>query len=238
MANTSDSKSFWTTLPGIITAVAGLITAVGGLIAGLAAAGVIGGASPTPAPPPTDTPVPEITSTPTPTPTPVITPTPTPTPTPAPASTPTPTPTPAPEVWREGTLDVPISAGDTGRAADLDSGQLLPLGTSMPAGGDDLIFRQAVHGIVMEPGLSMGDGVTFDARFARVGDGPAGRDGCGAAIGSRVSNHLQLFSAIDAGSHICMVTTQGRLSEFEILNIELSRSQRQIEIRYTTWANE
>ena len=36
-------KSFWTTLPGILTAVAALLTAVGGLIGALAAAGVFRG---------------------------------------------------------------------------------------------------------------------------------------------------------------------------------------------------
>lgn len=36
-------QSFWTTLPGIVTAVAGLISAIGVLIGSLAAVGVIGG---------------------------------------------------------------------------------------------------------------------------------------------------------------------------------------------------
>jgi hypothetical protein len=35
--------SFWSTVPGLLTAIATLLTAVGGLLAGLAAAGVIGG---------------------------------------------------------------------------------------------------------------------------------------------------------------------------------------------------
>ncbi|GAA1956129.1 hypothetical protein GCM10009798_14340 [Nocardioides panacihumi] len=37
------AASFWTTLPGVLTAVAGLLTAVTGLVVGLAQAGLIGG---------------------------------------------------------------------------------------------------------------------------------------------------------------------------------------------------
>jgi RNA polymerase sigma-70 factor (ECF subfamily) len=47
----SKEKSFWTTLPGILTGLAAVITAVGGLLAVLATGGVIGGKSePTPVP--------------------------------------------------------------------------------------------------------------------------------------------------------------------------------------------
>ncbi len=44
-----DKPSFWTTLPGILTAIAAVITAVGGLLAALHTAGLIGAATPAPA---------------------------------------------------------------------------------------------------------------------------------------------------------------------------------------------
>jgi hypothetical protein len=43
MTDGAEKKSFWTTMPGMITATAGLITAVGGLLAVLAQVGVFGG---------------------------------------------------------------------------------------------------------------------------------------------------------------------------------------------------
>jgi hypothetical protein len=43
MTDGAEKKSFWTTLPGMITATAGLITALAGLIAVLVQAGVLGG---------------------------------------------------------------------------------------------------------------------------------------------------------------------------------------------------
>jgi hypothetical protein len=36
-------QSFWSTAPGVVTAIAGLVSAIGVLIGSLAAAGVIGG---------------------------------------------------------------------------------------------------------------------------------------------------------------------------------------------------
>jgi hypothetical protein len=138
------------------------------------------------------------------------------------------------KVWRQGTLAVPVSAGDRGQVADLDAGRLLPLGTSIPAGDADLSVRQAVHGIVIEPGLSKGDGVTFSARFVRVGDAPAGRDGCAAAaISPAASNHLQLSSDLHAGSFVCLITTQGRVAEFEVVKFDESR--REVTIAFTVW---
>jgi hypothetical protein len=41
MSESGDQKSFWATLPGILTAIAAVIGAIGGLIGGLAAAGLI-----------------------------------------------------------------------------------------------------------------------------------------------------------------------------------------------------
>jgi hypothetical protein len=43
VAVTEDEKSFWQTVPGIITALAALITAIGGLVGILVQSGVIGG---------------------------------------------------------------------------------------------------------------------------------------------------------------------------------------------------
>ena len=76
MSNKNEEKSFWRTLPGILTGIAAVISAIGGLILALNAAGIIDTI---------DTPV---TSTPTPVATNNLTPTIIPT------STPTPTPTP------------------------------------------------------------------------------------------------------------------------------------------------
>lgn len=50
MARKIRKKSFWSTVPGIITAVTGLITAIGGLITVLYSAGIIGGATMSPPP--------------------------------------------------------------------------------------------------------------------------------------------------------------------------------------------
>ncbi len=42
----NDKKSFWVTLPGILTGVAAIITATGGIIATLYQVGVVGGGTP------------------------------------------------------------------------------------------------------------------------------------------------------------------------------------------------
>ncbi len=153
---------------------------------------------------------------------------------------PTPTAdTPVSQVWKEGDLTLPVSISDRGQAADLDAGRLLQLGTSISASDADIIVRQAVHGVVVEPGLSKGDGVTFDARFTGVNDRSVGRDGCAAAaISPQTSNHLELTSDIDVGSHICMVTTHGRLAEFEIVSIDLSSATRDVQIAFVVWVRE
>jgi tetratricopeptide (TPR) repeat protein len=49
MGDSRDQKSFWVTLPGILTATAAVIGAITGLIGGLAAAGLIGSSQPVPA---------------------------------------------------------------------------------------------------------------------------------------------------------------------------------------------
>lgn len=52
MVDGTRSRTFWKTLPGVLTAIAGLITAVGGMIAVLLQIGIIGGAENKTAPPP------------------------------------------------------------------------------------------------------------------------------------------------------------------------------------------
>jgi len=54
MSNNNEEKSFWSTLPGILTGIAAILTAIGGLIIALNAAGIISispDATPTPTPP-------------------------------------------------------------------------------------------------------------------------------------------------------------------------------------------
>jgi hypothetical protein len=141
-----------------------------------------------------------------------------------------------PEVWREDRFVVPVSLGNGGKAADLDAGRLLAVGTSVSAAEVDLIVRQSVHGVVMEPGLPNNGTDTYNARFTRVSDNKVGRDECkDASVAAKVSNHLQLESEIRVGSHVCMVTTQGRLAEFEITNVDLSPTKRQVEIKTVVW---
>ena len=110
---------------------------------------------------------------------------------------------------------------------------------SIPASDADLIARRFVHGVVLEPGLSKGDGVTFDARFTEVNDAAVNQEGCeAAAISPQASNHLQLSSDVDVRSHICMVTTQGRLAEFEIVRTDLSGTTWEVEIAFVVWPRE
>jgi hypothetical protein len=71
VADAGDRKSFWTTLPGILTGIAAVIIAITGLVGALYAAGIIGGSTPT------STPTPPATPTPTSVPIPAATPTPT-----------------------------------------------------------------------------------------------------------------------------------------------------------------
>jgi hypothetical protein len=86
-------KSFWTTLPGILTAITSLVVAIAGLIAALNNTGWI---RPRPTPTPTFTSTSTATPTYTPTLTPTVTPTSTVTPTPTQTLIPTPTGTPTP----------------------------------------------------------------------------------------------------------------------------------------------
>jgi hypothetical protein len=58
MADAGHTKSFWTTLPGILTGITGVIAAVTGLVGGLYATGIIGGSTPTSTPIPAAAPTP------------------------------------------------------------------------------------------------------------------------------------------------------------------------------------
>jgi hypothetical protein len=159
--------------------------------------------------------------------------------TPIPTATPTPIPSSIDEVWREGTLQIPLSTEDTGQAADLDGGRLLRLGTSELAVDADIAAKDTSDDVALEPGVPQTDGVTFEARFVLTSDTSFDRNQCAAAAtGSGASDHLLRLSDIDVGTHVCMVTTQGRLAEFEILDTKLNGQQRWVEIRYTTWANQ
>jgi hypothetical protein len=89
------AKSFWSTLPGILTQVAAVIVAITGLVVALTNAGIFT-PSPTQTPTPTQTFTPTATLIPTPTPTSTLSPTPTLTDTPTPTPTHTRTPTPIP----------------------------------------------------------------------------------------------------------------------------------------------
>ncbi len=135
-----------------------------------------------------------------------------------------------------GTRTIPVSSGNSGQALDLDNGSLLVLGTSQPAGDADLVVRQAVHGVVLEPGLSHGDGLTFDARFVRVADKAGGHDVCAdAAVNGKVGNILTVSSDVQVGSHVCMVTNKGRLAEFEITKTDFAGSPRSLQMNFVTW---
>jgi hypothetical protein len=143
------------------------------------------------------------------------------------------------KIWKQGKLSIPFNNFGSGEVADLDNGKLLMLGTSISATGSDISIRQSVHSIVLEPGLSRGDGTTFDARFIAVSDSPLGREECSASLVSpTASNHLQLSSDIDVGSNICMVTSDGRLAEFSISKLNLTDNPRSVEIEYVVWRRE
>lgn len=143
------------------------------------------------------------------------------------------------KIWKEGKLLIPLNNTNSGEVADIDNGRLLRLGTTVSASGADISIRQSVHSIIIEPGLSKGDGITFDARFIAVNDSSIGKDGCaGSLVSSDVSNHLQLSSDVNVGSHICMVTSEGRLAEFSITNLNLEGSSRNVEIEYEVWSKE
>lgn len=137
-------------------------------------------------------------------------------------------------VWKEGSLTIPVLARDTGMAADLDDGHLLPIGTSISAPDADIAISQSPHAWIIQPGLSKGDGITFDAHFYSVGDSPAGYDNCRNMVLSQNPNDiLALGSSLNVGSYVCMSTNQKRLAEFEVVSVD--SEQRKMDIKYTVW---
>lgn len=120
MGGESD-KSFWVTLPGILTGIAAIITAIGGILLALHTAGYFDSDGPVPSPTPKHTPTPTLE--PTPTPTPETNPKPTPT---------TPTLTPAASTKTEINITYPLDSKDVqmketvkGTATNIPEGQQL-----------------------------------------------------------------------------------------------------------------
>lgn len=141
---------------------------------------------------------------------------------------------PSNRIWRQGTLSISAAIGGQGSAADLDRGGLLPIGTSISALDADVLVGSSPHGIVIQPGLPKSDGVSFDGRFVRVQDAPAGPADCAeAAISPSVSGILVLESNLHVGQYVCMVTTQGRLAVFEVVRFDNVRKE--MTINYTVW---
>lgn len=216
MDTSGNGTHFWTAVLGLVAAIVTLLAAIGGT-AGFFQGGdaTPGGASAGPdaataAATPAVTPSPKTKS-----------------------ATQTPIPTDA--VWREGTLEIPVGGDHAGQVADFDTGELIPGEGSQEARDADLTVRDDGDEIVLEPGISKRDG-TFYARFVMVNDEAAGREGCAAGDGGPAhSGLLRLFAEIEVGSHVCVVTTQGRVAEFEIVAAKLNGRQRWLEVRYTTW---
>jgi hypothetical protein len=131
-----------------------------------------------------------------------------------------------------------LIGSDPTNAADLDSGQLVPL--SSTPGADVAVGYAAGEVAAVKTGTG--------ARFLLVRDTPAGYHRCKAALGEAgLSSPLLEDSDVEAGSHVCMVTTGGRLAEFEIVDVDATSSQisdrvpilsAYLEIDFTTWARE
>ena len=174
---------------------------------------------------PTPTPTPEIRFTPTPTPEISFAPTATPPPTPTPEIGLTPTAMPAPlppSAYSSGTLGIPPSW-----TANLDRGVL-----SKEADAD-IWFRGSPNTVgYLHP--------IFGARIAVVGTTSIGRDGCAGAAwsppgGGPGSNTFEIdVSNLPEGTYVCVLTNEGRYSEFRI-TAEVGPSPGTLNISYTTW---
>ncbi|UJH91450.1 hypothetical protein LZ575_01295 [Antarcticibacterium sp. 1MA-6-2] len=141
-------------------------------------------------------------------------------------------------IWRKGRLEIPISSSNSGRVADLDEGNLIPLGTSISPRDADIFAYHSVHDIIIQPGVSKGDGITFDAQFLKMADRSIDYQECKEA-GSldKISQHIPT-SNIKKGSCICMRTTEGRLARFSLIKENYSGNNRSIEIDYIVWKKE
>lgn len=231
MDTKGNAANFWTAVLGLVAAVVTLLAAIGGT-AGFfqggdkTADGEGSGAG-------TKTAAATLTSTPSPT------RSPTPSQTPSPKTQPaTATPTPSPMVWLKGTLEIPVSSDNDGQMADFDAGELIRVEKSEEARDADLGVSVDGDELVLEPGAGKPDGAAFYARFVTIGDEAAGREGCAdRESGPGVSSPLLFPTEVEVGSHVCMVTTEGRIAEFEILGAKLTGRQRWLEVRYTTWAD-
>lgn len=214
---------FWTAILGLVAAIVTLLATIGGTAGVFQGGGTTaGGQGTAPPSPPAD----------------ALTPTPTPVPTTTPTmKTVTGAPTPTPVIWQKGTLELPVEGESADQAADLDADKIVREEDEDGRLDADLAARVDGDEILLEPGLVSPDG-GFYAWFVTVNDEPAGRNGCAAGEGKRVSsNSLQLSKDVEIGSHICLVTTEDRIAEFEIIGAKLTGRQRWLEIRYTTWAD-
>ncbi len=219
MDTSGNGTHFWTAVLGLVAAIVTLLAAIGGT------AGFFQGGDATPGGGSAGPDAVTAAATPAATPSPKME-----------AATGTPISTHA--VWREGTLEIPVEGDNTGPVADFDAGELVRVEGPQEARDADLIVRDTGDEVVLEPGIRQPDGATFYARFVMVGDEAAGIDGCATGdSGKTTFTRLRLFAEIEVGSHVCLVTTQGRLAEFEIVAAKLNGKQRWLEVRYTTWAN-
>lgn len=222
MESKANGAHFWTAVFGLVAAIFTLLAAIGGT------AGFFQGEEPTPAP---QTSVPAAATA-------AATPAATraPTPSPLPQTTRA-TPTPTPVIIKTGTLDVPVNEGDINEAADIDSGKVIRIEKSEEARLADLIIMDDDDGLSLKSGV-LGEEGGYGARFITVSDEAAGRALCvkAAGLGGAVTS-LQFPSDIEVGSHVCLVTTEEHVAEFEIVAAKLNGRQRYVEIRYTTWAD-
>lgn len=137
-----------------------------------------------------------------------------------PTITPTVTATSDPTIWREGNLILPI---DGSYGADLDNAQRIIMGTSI-SGDADVVIQYSPGGSVIGP--------TSNSSFTAVNDSQAGRTGCSAVAGSPITNRIfSLGNNATMGMHFCMVTSQNRIAEFELIRSNSS----EVEISFTVW---
>jgi hypothetical protein len=222
MDNSANPTHFWTAILGLVAAIVTLLATIGGTAGVFQGGGTTAGGQGSAPSPPAE----------------ALTPTPTPTPTTIPTAKPvTATPTPTPAIWQKGSLELPIEGENADQAADLDTGKVVRQEDEDDRRDADLAARVDGDEIELDPGFS-GPDAGFYAWFVTINEEPAGRDGCAAGEGKRVpSSSLQLSKDVEIGSHVCLVTTEGRIAEFEIIGAKLTGRQRWLEIRYTTWAD-
>lgn len=218
MDSDANPAHFWTAILGLVAAIVTLLATIGGTAGVFQGGGTTAGGQGSAPSPPAEAP----------------TPTPTPIPTAKPVAA---TPTPTPAIWQKGTLELPVEGENADQAADLDTGKMVRAEDEEDRRDADLAARADGDEIELDPGFS-GPDAGFYAWFVTINEEPAGRDGCAAGEGKQVpSSVLQLSKDVEIGSHVCLVTTEGRSAEFEIIGAKLTGRQRWLEIRYTTWAD-